>query len=91
MVYLSNMSIKEALKYGSIEQIREAFENDETELVALRKQNAQLSRENDQLEESLYFAMEIIESAECLLKSQTRLSAFKKEFECVLENSLLDR
>lgn len=90
-MYLSNMSIEEARKYGTYEQLLESLEQEENELIKIKKESKLLERNYEVISEQLYFAREIIDQLEEALKQTTRLSEFKKEFTMILENSFLER
>ena len=89
-INVNAMTIPEVLKIGTNEQIREKLETIDTIEADCKANVIKAERDNEIISEQLYFARELIEELQIVLKSTTRLTDFKKTFKNMLGNSMLE-
>lgn len=88
----SNVSAKDYFTYFcEDENAKEFYEQVETERSEYIEEKISLERNNELIEEQLYFAKQLIDDLEYLLKHETRLTEVKKKFRDCLEQSSLER
>lgn len=89
-INVNDMTIQEVLKVGTNEQVREKLETVDTIAADCKATIIKAERDTEITSEQLYFARELVEELQRVLKNTTRLADFKKTFKNMLDNSMLE-